>query len=139
MAREIVTSENKTEYDKKKLGIKDPYKSLQEENKSTFPKIPVNKVFKNERAEVPKEKNQSYEKAMEEKKELKDREIDSKHIVPTQKNVNFNNLKDVKKAKNIKDHITAIEHEGKFYLMDGHHRVANHILSGGGKIKIKVH
>ena len=59
-------------------------------------------------------------------------------IYPTQKNVNINNLKDVSKAKNIKDDVIVVEDGGKFYLLDGHHRTVNNILNEQKNIKARV-
>ena len=38
-----------------------------------------------------------------------------------------------------KDAIVAIEHEGMYYLMDGHHRVANAILENEKAVDMRVY
>jgi hypothetical protein len=143
MTREIVTSENREEYINKKMGHKeskkDIYKHLKEENNSTYPKIPVQNVFHHPQGKLPESVSKSYESAMENEKSLPYEDIDTRKIIPTQRNVNAENLKHVKNVKDAKESILAVEHEGKYYLMDGHHRVANHILNDGTTIKARIH
>jgi len=104
------------------------YSGLQEANKSTFPKIPVGNVFKNPQGKLPEGKIKSFDDVMEMEASLPTKEIDISAIVPTQRNINFENLKKVKNVKDAKDAILAVENDGKYYLIDGHHRVANDIL-----------
>jgi hypothetical protein len=114
------------------------YKQLQEANKSTYPKIPVANVFKNPQGKLPEGKIKSFDDIIEKQLDLPIKEIDINAIVPTQKNINFDNLKSVKNVKDAKDSILAVMHEGKYYLIDGHHRVANDILKNKDKIAVKV-
>lgn len=149
MAREIVTSENREEYMEKKMAEKagkkpeksekDIHKGLKEANKSTFPKIPVGNVFKNAIGKLPNSKVNLADEAIEKEKDLPFEEIALENIVPTQKNINFDNLKKVKDIKDAKDSIIAVEHEGKYYLIDGHHRVANDILRNLDKVKARIY
>jgi hypothetical protein len=149
MAREIVTSENRAKFIEKKLAekagkkpqnlAKDIHKGLQESNKSTFPKIPVGNVFKNPYGRLPDSKVNLSDKAIESEKDLPFAEIALESIVPTQRNINFDNLKKVKDIKDAKDSIIAVEHEGKYYLVDGHHRVANDILRNLDKVKARIY
>jgi hypothetical protein len=115
------------------------YGGLQEANKSTFPKIPVGNVFKNPQGKLPEGKIKSFDDVMEMEASLPTKEIDINAIVPTQRNINFENLKKVKNVKDAKDAILAVENDGKYYLIDGHHRVANDILRNKDKINVKVY
>jgi hypothetical protein len=116
----------------------DVYKMLQEANKTTFPKIPVENIFPNPKGKLPQGKINSFDDIIEREIELPFKEIDVNSIVPTQKIVNFDNLKKVKNVKDAKDSILAVEHEGMYYLIDGHHRVANSILENKDKINVRV-
>jgi hypothetical protein len=73
----------------------DIYSGLQESNKSTFPKIPVGKVFKNPQGKLPENKTKSFDDIMEMELSLPTKEINIDAIVPTQLNLNFDNLKKV--------------------------------------------
>jgi hypothetical protein len=60
--------------------------------------------------------------------------IDIEDIIPTQKTVNINNLKS---TKNVDNNTGAylLKHNGKYYVLDGHHRISNRILNGDKFIK----
>lgn len=114
---------------------------LIKQNPSTTPKIPVNKVFKNDSNQIPRSDKVEAEKILNNEKELekiKYTDIDVEDIIPTQKNINVNNLKDVENLTDAEDAVTAIEYNGKYYLADGHHRVANAILNNENKVPVKV-
>ena len=55
--------------------------------------------------------------------------IDIEDIIPTQRFLNINNLKS---TKNIGNDTGAylLKHNNKYYILDGHHRIANRILNG---------
>lgn len=114
---------------------------LKVENKSTYPKIPTKNVFyhADDYYAVPREKRLSAEKFMDTPEKLPTKEIDLKSIVPTQKNVTAQNIEDVQKAKSFDEPIVAVEHEGKYYLLDGHHRTTSSIMRGDSKIEAKVY
>ena len=67
-------------------------------------------------------------------------DVDVTKIVPTQRFVDKENLKDVK--GNLKDSNTGaylVNHGGLYYVVDGHHRISNRILDGQKTIKAFVH
>lgn len=111
---------------------------LAKQNPSTTPKVPVNNVFLNNRAAIPKEKRVDIEDS--EIPELPLLDIDVSKIVPTQKTISINNLEDVAKAKKIpeSDEVLLVEDNGLFYVMDGHHRVANKILNADTSVQARV-
>ena len=111
---------------------------LAKQNPSTTPKVPVNNVFLNDRAAIPKEKRVDIEDS--EIPELPLLDIDVSKIVPTQKTISINNLEDVAKAKKIpeSDEVLLVEDNGLFYVMDGHHRVANKILNADTSVQARV-
>ena len=54
-------------------------------------------------------------------------------IFPTQRSLNINNLKKVEKTtKNTGAYL--LKNNGKYYVLDGHHRIAINILNGIDKI-----
>jgi uncharacterized protein (DUF1015 family) len=61
-------------------------------------------------------------------------------IVPTQRFVSMSNLDSVK--GNLKDDNTGaylVKYNNMYYVIDGHHRIANRILRGDTSIKAYVH
>ena len=64
--------------------------------------------------------------------------VNIRDIVPTQKFLNKDNLDDVK--KNEKDFTGAylVKYEGKYFIIDGHHRIANKIMNGANTVKAYV-
>jgi hypothetical protein len=117
---------------------KNIYSLLEKQNKATAPKIPVQNIFQNEYAKVSPDKRKAIDLILEKNQEgkLPTQTIDVSQIVPTQKNVTIPNLKDVKDMST-KDAI-AVKDNGLYYLIDGHHRVANGILNNENKIQLKV-
>lgn len=113
-------------------------KQLEVDNKFTLPKIPTSNVFLNKNVEmselssIRKNADVYIEKNIFE--ELPEENIDIKLIIPTQKSLNINNLKSA--AKHIKDSTGAylFKHNGYYYILDGHHRVANKIINGENKV-----
>ncbi len=53
---------------------------------------------------------------------------DVKDLVPTQKNLTIGNLEKTKDVESSKDEILLVEKDGEYFIMDGHHRLANEIL-----------
>lgn len=117
----------------------DIFKKLEYENKYTLPKVPTNKVFKNEVEILPREETQKTEKYWENDiyKELPNQKINIKDIVPTQKNLNIDNLKEVKDTT-IDTGAFLQYYNGKYYVLDGHHRIGMNILNGNNVIKAYV-
>lgn len=116
-------------------------KQLEAENRTTVPKVPVEKVFKNKQEILPTDERIAIDKHIENNgiESLPIKEVNINDIVPTQKNITIKNLQSVK-GKNIpiEDSITAIEKDGKYYITDGHHRVSNDILEGKQSIPMRV-
>lgn len=115
-------------------------KTLEAENKSTLPKIPTEKVFKNKVEIVPKELRQKIDDIInkDEVDKLPIEEISIDDIIPTQKNITTTNLKKVKGIKDAEDEIIAVEDDGKYYVIDGHHRISNDILDGEKSVAMSV-
>jgi len=114
-------------------------KELAEKNPSTTPKVPVNNVFLNDRGSIPKDKK-VFDIEDSEILKLPLLDIDVTKIIPTQKTISINNLKDVSKAKDIPliDEVLLVEDNGMFYVMDGHHRIANKILNADKFVSARV-
>lgn len=119
---------------------KQNYKTLEMSNRSTLPKIPVQNVFKNGLGEINSQNRESIDKIIELQKvnDLPILQIDIEKIVPTQKNVNIENIKKVDGIESDDDPILAIEQNGKYYLIDGHHRVSSAILNGETSVNMRV-
>jgi uncharacterized protein (DUF1015 family) len=113
------------------------FKSLRLKNKSTFPKIPINKVYKNPIVDIL-----SMHVSNEIENEIEGDEYTSwtkkmipiKDIYPTQKFLNFDNLLKVKDTSQDTDAIL-LKRGSKYYVADGHHRIAINILKGKSAIK----
>jgi len=113
---------------------------LEEENKSTFPKIPTGKVFLNEPSQPSPEARKRADDVIEAETEadLESETISVKDIIPTQKNLTESNLRETADVSTTEEPIIVTEQEGKFYVIDGHHRLANTILSGNQNAEVKV-
>jgi len=57
-------------------------------------------------------------------------------IIPTQKNINIDNLKSI---NNIDELPELMFSNGKYYVRDGHHRISRDILTGDKAINAKVY
>jgi len=108
---------------------------LKEENKSTWPKIRVEKIYKNENASRSGELDMKTKMLADEYlegdrfKELEEVGVDPKNIYPTQRNLTASNLEDVSDVSK-ETGAFALKKDGKFFILDGHHRVAANILRG---------
>ena len=113
---------------------------LESENKSTLPKIPTKNVFNNNVEVLPRDVVSKADKYMEEgeSSKLPLEKIDVSKIVPTQKNLTVDNLKNTESVKSSKEDITLFKEGDKYYVLDGHHRIANEILKGNGEIEGRV-
>jgi hypothetical protein len=116
------------------------YKNLENLNKSTAPKIPVNNIFKNDYKIIPSESRKLIDNIIDlgKEKDLPIESVDISKIVPTQKNVNISNMKDVSNIKNPKDEILAVKNNENYYIVDGHHRIANEILNNKENVNMRV-
>jgi hypothetical protein len=117
---------------------KNVYSLLEQQNKSTTPKIPTGNIFQNEAIQLPSSKRKTIDEIIGKGKEssLPSEYVDVSQIVPTQKNVTIPNLKSVKNVPT--DEAIAVKDNGMYYLIDGHHRVANQILNNNNNVKIRV-
>ena len=104
-------------------------------NKSTYPKIPVESIFKNKVAKIPTELNELADQLIDQDlfENLPEESVSVDDIVPTQKIVTINNLKSV---YNISQDTKAylIKDDKLYYIKDGHHRIAINILKGETEI-----
>jgi hypothetical protein len=117
---------------------KNVYSLLEQQNKTTTPKIPTGNIFQNEAIQLPSSKRKTIDEIIGKGKEssLPSEYVDVSQIVPTQKNVTIPNLKSVKNVPT--DEAIAVKDNGMYYLIDGHHRVANQILNNNNNVKIRV-
>jgi hypothetical protein len=117
---------------------KNVYSLLEKQNKFTAPKVPTNSIFQNEYVAFPSDKRKTIDEIIGKGNESKlpTEYIDASQIVPTQKNVTIPNLKKVKDVPT--DEAIAVKDNGMYYLIDGHHRVANQLLNNNNNIKIRV-
>lgn len=114
-------------------------KELELENKKTAPKIPVKNIFKNEVSQPNSENSNEAGKAIESKAGLPTEKVSVNDIIPTQKNLTIPNLENTQKAADSKEPIYLIKENGKYYVADGHHRIANEILNGNNEIEAQVY
>ena len=117
------------------------YKQLALDHRDTYPKIQTSKVFHNpdDFAGVPKRLRADAEKNIDSQAGYVSETVNVGDIVPTQRNINVNNLKKVAKVgSDSEEPVMAIRHNGKYYLLDGHHRAANAIIAGDKTIAMKV-
>lgn len=116
---------------------------LESENKTTLPKIPSGKIFKNEVSPLNQNQTKGVDEVINNSEEnnLPTEEIDVNLIVPTQKTVNTNNLKktsEITEETEINEPIILVKENGKYFVVDGHHRISNDILNGKSTIEAKV-
>lgn len=116
---------------------------LEVENKTTLPKIPSEKIFKNEVSPLNRNQTKGVDKIIDDRKEndLPIEEVDVNLIFPTQKTVNTNNLKKtsgITEETKIDEPIILVKENGKYFVVDGHHRISNEILNGKSTVKAKV-
>lgn len=106
---------------------------LGKENKSTYPKIPTERVFTNP-------VSQPVDRAsVDEATDLPIESVKVSEIIPTQKNLTIDNLENTKDVQNPDEPIVLIKEDGKYYVKDGHHRIANAILDGNSEIEAQVY
>lgn len=113
-------------------------KQLETENKTTTPKIPVNKVFLNDIGKAKNLTNSGVNKYLESDKEsdLPIEKVSSKDIIPTQKSLTIPNLKSTQK---VTDKAVLFKEGDKYYVIDGHHRIANGILNGNNEVEAHIY
>ena len=110
-------------------------KSLKQQNPSTYPKIPVNKIFKNDVGNL-----ESLDRMKADEGFLNNATtnqfVNINDIIPTQKNVTTKNIKDINNVSALPE---LIKVNDKYYVNDGHHRISRDILTGNDKIQAKVY
>lgn len=116
------------------------FKGLEQKFRKTLPKIPTRDVFYNKDVFLPFLVRQNADKYFENDnfKRLPYISVDVTKIVPTQKFLNINNLKDV---KNISTDTEAflLKLGELYYVLDGHHRISMNILNGQPMINAYVY
>lgn len=119
------------------LGTIGTYKSIPQlvlENKSTVPKIPVKNVFNNDIGAVDTSVRMKADDAFANNTSTT-MSVNPLDIVPTQRTVNVDNIKRVSGVKELPE---LIQIGDKFYISDGHHRIAKAILDGSTSLNAKV-
>ena len=119
-------------------------KELENENRTTAPKVPIKNVFKNDVENLSREQRSNADAFIDagREKELPTVKVNILNIIPTQKNLTIPNLEKVSKIKDnseIEDQILLIKNGSKYYVVDGHHRIANEILNGNSSIDARVY
>jgi len=114
------------------------FKELENNNKYTLPKIPTKNVFLNNPeniSNIRKEADQYFDG--DKFKSLPVETINIKDIVPTQRNLTINNIRS---TMGVENNIEAflLKYGNKYYILDGHHRIASNILKGATSIKAYV-
>lgn len=118
------------------------YDKLSKDNKYTLPKIPARNVFLNQvqdmtsMSHIRREADKYFEN--DKYKELPVEYVDINSIVPTQKNITIGNLESTNDIGNDTE-AYLVKYKGYYYILDGHHRIANRILKGDNKIKAYVY
>lgn len=118
------------------------YDKLSNDNKYTLPKIPTRNIFLNNvpdmafMSNIRKEADKFFEN--DRYKELPVEYVDINYIVPTQRNITIDNLET---TTNIGEDTEAylVKYGDYYYILDGHHRIANRILQGDNKIKAYIY
>lgn len=116
------------------------FKELEKLNRTTLPKIPVENVFKNKveaiSGDIRKNADEYINSDKSETLPIKSVNVDD--IVPTQRNLNIDNLK---KVQNVNKNTGAylLQYQGKFYILDGHHRIGMNILNGNDSVNAYVY
>ena len=111
-------------------------KQLEKENKYTVPKIPSGNVFNNQVNDLPYEARIAASDAFE-LGNIKPQSVNISDIIPTQRNITTHNLKSTQKYVDEPSNLVLID--GKYYVMDGHHRISNAILGGSDNINANVY
>lgn len=109
---------NVTDYQKKIADLK-------KENKSTFPKVPTNKIFFNQVEVLPASVVSTADPYLEDETKLPTESVDLKSIVPSQRNVTIPNIES---TKDVESYPILFKLNDKYYVLDGHHRITNAIL-----------
>lgn len=110
-------------------------KQLEKANPSTLPKVPTQNIFANEVGAVDSGIRFAADDAFAANR-INQEQVDISKIVPTQKNITINNLKSIGAVTELPD---LVKVDGKYYITDGHHRIARDILSGNSKVNARVY
>ena len=112
------------------------YKALEKENRFTLPKILTNNIFFNNVSQPSREARSEFDESYNNGLiEFKESAVDSKKIIPTQRAVNIQNLKDVKNAKDLP---ILLKVGDQYFVIDGHHRISDKILNENNNVNALV-
>jgi len=118
-------------------------KQLAQTHKTTYPKVHTSKIFKHSPPEematlsiIRKEADHYFNNDAYLKLPVENIPVDK--IVPTQRFVTIGNLEKVKHG-GINTGAYLVEANGLYYILDGHHRVANQIIQGANIVKAHVY
>ena len=110
-------------------------------DKARYPKLPVANIFKNKQTPLGREVRMGADEYIDNKKfeTLPVKEVRVEDIVPTQRMLTVGNLE--KAHKDMEDETGAylLKIQDKYYVLDGHHRIANKITSGEDSVKAYVY
>ena len=113
---------------------------LEQENRKTLPKVPTKNVFVNEVEVLEPKDTKGVDAVINEgrENELPSQSIKVSDIVPTQRNLTISNLEETQSVTDSNEPIILNKKGNKYYVVDGHHRIANEILKGNNSIEAKV-
>jgi hypothetical protein len=138
---EPTTQPSKEPVSESELNRPKTIKELESENKTTAPKVRSEKVFLNKVTPLNREGTKGVDKVIKEGAEssLPIESVSVEKIIPTQKNLTIQNLEETKDVVDSSDEVLLVERDGMFYVIDGHHRIANRILEGNASIDARVY
>jgi len=115
-------------------------KNLENDNKTTLPKILSNKIFFHEVPDMgvilKSTKGGNDDLTNNKGDGFVLTTVNVKMIIPTQRSINIDNLKSV---SGVGTNGVELAKDNQFYfVIDGHHRIANAILNGETEIDVKV-
>jgi hypothetical protein len=116
-----------------------PYdKFIKKTNPYTYPKVPANNIFSHPVQVVPREVRALADKHIDDntfENIAPIEDVNVKDLIPTQKVVTAYNLESAYKSQDIP---YVLEYNRQYFILDGHHRLANEILDGKEKSKAHV-
>lgn len=117
-----------------KSGLGNAIKELEFKNRMTSPKVPTNNVFMNQMGNLDTSLRMQADDAFA-NNSVNNQSVNIADIIPTQKNLTTPNIRSVENVTELPD---LIKSNGKYYISDGHHRIARDILNGNQSVNARV-
>jgi len=114
---------------------------LEQENRSTYPKIPSENVFLNEVEPLTYKETSQVSNLIEQgrESEFPIASVNVRNIIPTQKFLEADNLERTQDVIETQEPIILLKYKDKYYVIDGHHRIANEILKGQVQVETRIY